>query len=92
MKEPLSTANQEKNDEHPDVFQLRMERTIKRNCSKCGRNHKFKDCPTFGKTCHKCERKNHFSNMCRSKNYRLHINALTNSVETGDKISNLDDT
>ena len=37
------------NDEQPDVFQLRMERTVKGKCSKCGRNHKFKECPAFGK-------------------------------------------
>ena len=40
----------------------------------------------------KCDRKNHFSNMCRSKNDRQHINAVTNSKDTGDKISDLDET
>ena len=45
------------NDEQPDVFQLRMEGTVKEKCSKCGRNHKFEDSPAFGKTCYKCDRK-----------------------------------
>ena len=51
-------TKQRKNNEQPDVFQLRIEGvTVKGKCSKCGRNHKFKDCPAFGKTCYKCYRK-----------------------------------
>ena len=34
-------------------------------CSKCNTVHQFKDCPAFGKKCHKCF-KNHFSSCCRS--------------------------
>ena len=67
------------NDEQPDVFQLRMEGTVKGKCSKCGRQ--IRDCPAFGKICYKCDRKNHFSNMCDSKNDRQHINAVTNSTQ-----------
>ena len=35
-------------------------------CSKCNTMHQFKDCPAFGKKCHKCGFKNHFSLCCRS--------------------------
>ena len=35
-------------------------------CSKCNTVHQFKDCPAFGKKCHKCGFKNHFSSCCRS--------------------------
>ena len=35
-------------------------------CSKCNTIHQFKDCPAFGKKCHKCGFKNHFSLCCRS--------------------------
>ena len=35
-------------------------------CSKCNTMHQFKDCPAFGKKCHKCGFKNHFSSCCRS--------------------------
>ena len=35
-------------------------------CSKCNTTHQFKDCPAFGKKCHKCGFKNHFSSCCRS--------------------------
>ena len=35
-------------------------------CSKCNTTHSYKDCPVFGKKCHKCSFKNHFSSCCRS--------------------------
>ena len=35
-------------------------------CSKCNMTHAYKDCPAFGKKCHKCGNKNHFSSCCRS--------------------------
>ena len=35
-------------------------------CSKCNTTHQFKYCPAFGKKCHKCGFKNHFSSCCRS--------------------------
>ena len=35
-------------------------------CSKCSTIHAYRDCPAFGKKCHKCGNKNHFSSCCRS--------------------------
>ena len=35
-------------------------------CSKCSMIHAYRDCPAFGKKCHKCGNKNHFSSCCRS--------------------------
>ena len=35
-------------------------------CSKCNTIHAYRDCPAFGKKCHKCGNKNHFSSCCRS--------------------------
>ena len=37
------------------------------DCRYCGHNHKKGDCPAFGKECHKCGHKNHFSKMCKSE-------------------------
>ena len=37
-----------------------------KTCSKYKMTHSCKDCPTFGKKCHKCSFKNHFSSCCRS--------------------------
>ena len=35
-------------------------------CSKCSMIHAYRNCPAFGKKCHKCGNKNHFSSCCRS--------------------------
>ena len=35
-------------------------------CGKCGKIHEKNKCPALGRTCHKCQKKNHFSNVCRS--------------------------
>ena len=37
-----------------------------KTCSKCNSTHTYKECPVFGKKCHKCGNKNHFSSCCRS--------------------------
>ena len=37
-----------------------------KTCSKCNTTHSYKDCLAFGKKCHKCGFKNHFSSCCRS--------------------------
>ena len=36
-------------------------------CGKCGMSHLPRECPVWGKKCHKCGNKNHFSTQCRSK-------------------------
>ena len=38
----------------------------KTDCRFCGHSHGKRDCPAFGKECHKCGWKNDFSKMCRS--------------------------
>ena len=38
-----------------------------KTCSKCGMAHLPRECPAWGKKCHKCGNKNHFSMYCRSK-------------------------
>ena len=35
-------------------------------CSKCNLTHAYRECPAFGKKCHKCGNKNHFSSCFRS--------------------------
>lgn len=39
----------------------------KGNCTFCGTTHKPRQCPAYGKTCHKCKRKNHFSTVCAAR-------------------------
>ena len=36
-------------------------------CGKCGTSHPLRECPAWGKKCHKCGNKNHFSTQCRSR-------------------------
>ncbi|KAK3727095.1 hypothetical protein QZH41_006020 [Actinostola sp. cb2023] len=39
----------------------------KDSCSRCGKEHAQRDiCPASGKTCYKCNKKGHFSHMCRT--------------------------
>ena len=33
------------------------------DCTKCGTRHEVRSCPVFGKSCHKCKKKNHFGRM-----------------------------
>lgn len=35
-------------------------------CGKCGQGHQPRQCPAYGKTCHKCKKVGHFSNCCRN--------------------------
>ena len=36
-------------------------------CGKCGKSHERGNCPTYGKTCNRCQGINHFKAVCRSK-------------------------
>ena len=40
-------------------------------CGKCGKSHAKKQCPAFGKTCHKCKKQNHFASMCRARQVNM---------------------
>lgn len=37
------------------------------NCKYCGSDHKVRECPAYGKFCKKCNKKNHFAKICRSR-------------------------
>ena len=38
-----------------------------KTCGKCGASHPSRECLTWGRKCHKCGNKNHFSTCCRLK-------------------------
>ena len=44
-------------------------RDNKKGCHNCGSKHKPKHCPAFGKECYHCKKKNHSSNMRRSRQH-----------------------
>ncbi|XP_077535303.1 uncharacterized protein LOC144147109 isoform X2 [Haemaphysalis longicornis] len=48
------------------------------SCQRCGRRHAPRNCPAFGRTCRKCQRKNHFAVCCKSDN---RVNELTRTEE-----------
>lgn len=37
-----------------------------RKCPKCARTHAVGNCPAYGRTCRRCQRKNHFAVCCRN--------------------------
>jgi len=46
----------------------------KKSCKFCGREHEFKKelCKAYGQVCRKCNKLNHFANVCKSKNEHIH--------------------
>ena len=38
-----------------------------KQCQYCGRTHSYGKCPAFGKMCNKCNKKNHFAAMCKTR-------------------------
>ena len=43
--------------------------SIVHNCNSCGRSHRRRQCPAFGRTCSKCNKRNHFASVCRSSGF-----------------------
>ena len=39
---------------------------------RCGRTHAKDSCPAMGKTCLKCKKANHFANMCKTRDQKVH--------------------
>ena len=57
---------------------------------KFGLEHKPRQCPAYGKTCHKCGNKHHYARMCRGAGYRQNpsnsrrrVNNVNEDVEMG---------
>jgi hypothetical protein len=54
-------------------------------CSKCLRNHSFRNCPAWGKKCTKCKKLNHFANACKAQNVNeVESNDVGNSLTSQD--------
>lgn len=47
------------------TFTGKAQRRVTKGCSRCGRAHGVYKCPAVGQQCHKCNKMNHFSKMCR---------------------------
>ncbi|CAC5379137.1 unnamed protein product [Mytilus coruscus] len=45
------------------------------SCGKCGTTHEGRNCPTYGKKCHKCKKPNHYQKFCKS-NFSKSVHGL----------------
>ena len=57
---------------HKTVKNKQQKDTENFKCKRCGSQHGPKQCPAFGKVCHKCKGKNHYAKQCFSKGERVH--------------------
>ena len=55
-----------------DLVEVWMYRNITW-CQKWDRQHEYKQCPAYGKTCNYCQKQNHFEVCCRRKLTDLHF-------------------
>ena len=79
-----------KNDRHS-----RNDPSKKKTCLFCGRSHPFKKelCPAWGKSCQKCNGRNHFSSVCQKGKSRG-VHGVTEQAESDndDRDDSNDDT
>ena len=85
----------------PQQQQKRYDNNYINNCSRCGQQHRPRQCPAYNKICAKCGIRNHFAVMCRSTfrkpiSAQNHKSKLQNprhkkkvaSVEEGQEVQN----
>ncbi|UYV73002.1 K02A2.6-like, partial [Cordylochernes scorpioides] len=59
------------------------------NCSYCGSKHRKSSCPAYGNICTWCNRKNHFSKVCRlriQKPKQMKVRAIQEQEESSDEV------
>jgi hypothetical protein len=42
-------------------------RNQSKTCNYCGNYHDYGKCPAYGKTCKRCQKKNHFESVCKTR-------------------------
>lgn len=57
-------TKQEAENKNESSMMFKKAEFFKKECSKCGQRHAFKNCPAFGKICHYCKHANHFVQYC----------------------------
>jgi hypothetical protein len=57
--------------------QRQKEKTSTKNCGHCG----SEQCPVKGRTCNACGKQNHFASVCRSKNFKKKVHAVSGENE-----------
>ena len=64
---PQSTRSEPSQEKAKDLGPEPKPGVRVRYVGKCGTSHPPRECPAWGKKCHKCGNKNHFSMQCRSR-------------------------
>ncbi|GFU55364.1 transposon Ty3-I Gag-Pol polyprotein [Nephila pilipes] len=78
MKYETATVNFVKKKENPN----QPKKSSQYECKKCGRKHKPRECPAFGKICTKCNKKNHFAVKCFQNTKNIHeMNVPENKLD-----------
>lgn len=54
-------------------------------CSRCGYKHEQRKCPAYGQTCRQCNKKNHFTKMCKNERKHPRKMHMLEQTEEGDK-------
>ena len=60
----------EQYSKHPNKYKSQREAKADFKCGKCGGSHKPMSCPAYGKECHNCGKKNHFSKYCKADAFK----------------------
>lgn len=76
---PRAQSQQQQHTQNRSHNNDNNEKTIN-NCRYCGRSHKVRECPAFGKNCDRCNKRNHFSIVCKMKNVEI-INESNNNSD-----------
>ncbi|XP_064488499.1 uncharacterized protein K02A2.6-like [Ornithodoros turicata] len=88
-KQPHEGPPPKKNQQRNRPKQNHTEDTQTEKCSACGRTWPHKggktNCPAWGQTCHKCQKKNHFAKWCRGpRETKETVRSLAASTSTAD--------
>ena len=78
----LKADKRRKEKEEP---QIRFGGSLKLGCKRCRYKHRIRNCPAFGKRCHKCNEKGHFMKMCAKR-----INQIAYEEEQEDVLEDSD--
>ncbi|GFT76649.1 transposon Tf2-6 polyprotein [Nephila pilipes] len=78
MKFETAKVNFVKKKENPN----HPKKSFQNECKNCGRKHKPRECPAFGKICTKCNKKNHFATKCIQNTKNIHeMNVPENELD-----------
>ena len=81
-----SVKPQKKHQSKPNKSQHTTDKRL-RKCKFCVTAHKFgiNECPAFGKTCKKCKKLNHSSNVCWSSNTNTSMHKVDESTDSSEE-------